>query len=269
MKAKNSSNFFSYSQLSTFNNCQQQYKIIYLDGNRKKHESIEAFIGKRVHETLEWLYNDKNMIKSYITFDSICENYDKKWSKEWHDDIYITDYTKNSAYYYAIGKKCLSNYYSRYGPIFNQKVENTEIELIFMIEGYKLRGVIDRLDQPESGKWIVHDYKTGKNIKSKRQALNDIQLALYQIAIEQNYNNIDEIYLNWHFLRTGNEVSITHNKEHLKKIEKKIGKNIERIIALMNNENNFIPNETLLCNWCYYWEECSAKIGRNLAKRAI
>ena len=85
--------------------------------------------------------------------------------------IYITDYTKNSSYYYAIGKICLSNYYSRYGSAFNQKVENTEIELNFIIEGYKLRGVIDRLDQPESGKWVVHDYKTGKNVKSKRQAL--------------------------------------------------------------------------------------------------
>ena len=269
MYIKNSRKSFSYSQLNTFNNCKQQYKIIYLDGIRKKDESIEAFVGKRVHETLEWLYNHNNIKKSYITFDSICENYDEKWSKEWHDKIHITDYTKNSSYYYAIGKKCLSNYYSRYGSAFNQKVENTEIELNFIIEGYKLRGVIDRLDQPESGKWVVHDYKTGKNVKSKRQALNDMQLALYQIAIEQNYNNINEISLTWHFLQSGSEISITHNREHLKKIEKKIGNNIEKIVALMDNENNFLPNETLLCNWCYYWEECSAKISRNTAKRAI
>ena len=33
MKIKNSRKSFSYSQLNTFNNCKQQYKIIYLDGN--------------------------------------------------------------------------------------------------------------------------------------------------------------------------------------------------------------------------------------------
>ena len=82
-------------------------------------------------------------------------------------------------------------------------------------------------------------------------------------------NNINEISLTWHFLQSGSEVSITHNREHLKKIEKKIGKNIEKIITLMDNENNFLPNETLLCNWCYFWEECSAKIGKNTAKHAI
>ena len=57
---KESLNTFSYSQLSTFKSCPQQYKIIYLDGVRKINESIEAFMGKRVHEVLEWLYSKEN-----------------------------------------------------------------------------------------------------------------------------------------------------------------------------------------------------------------
>ena len=48
---------FSYSQLNTFKTCPQQYKIIYMDGLRKEHESIEAFMGKRVHGVMEWLYS--------------------------------------------------------------------------------------------------------------------------------------------------------------------------------------------------------------------
>ena len=39
---------FSYSQLSTFKACSQKFKLTYLDGIRKPHESIEAFVGKRV-----------------------------------------------------------------------------------------------------------------------------------------------------------------------------------------------------------------------------
>ena len=264
-----SKKIFSYSQINTFNTCPQQYKIIYLNGIRKEHESIEAFIGKRVHETLEWLYTEGKKDKSYITFDSLCQVYDNRWSEKWHQNIYIRDYYKKAEDYYYIGKQCLSNYCIRYGPNFNQSVKSTEIALEFNIEGFTFRGVIDRLDQPESRKWMIHDYKTSKHIKSKRQALNDIQLALYQIAIEQNYESVDEISLTWHFLRSGNEVTIIHDREHLKKIEKKIVKNIEKIIKLMDDENNFLPNENLLCDWCYYWEECSAKVGKNPAKYAV
>ena len=67
---------FSYSQLSTFKTCKEQYKIVYLDGQRKKNESIEAFMGKCVHGTLEWLYQEENMGRPYITFDKICKIYD-------------------------------------------------------------------------------------------------------------------------------------------------------------------------------------------------
>ena len=34
------------------------------------------------------------------------------------------------------------------------------------------------------------------------------------------------------------------------------------------NENNFIPKESILCHWCYLWEECTAKVGPNPVKRA-
>ena len=75
---------FSYSQLSTFKSSPQQYKIIYLDGVRKTNESIEAFMGKRVHEVLEWLYSTENRAKPYITFDKLCQTFDNMWLEHWH-----------------------------------------------------------------------------------------------------------------------------------------------------------------------------------------
>ena len=114
-----SPNTFSYSQLSTFKSCPQQYKIIYLDGVRKINESIEAFMGKRVHEVLEWLYSTENRAKPYITFDTLCQTFDNMWLEHWHKDIHIADTRKTSDYYYSIGKRCLSNYYGCYGPTFD------------------------------------------------------------------------------------------------------------------------------------------------------
>ena len=265
---KNSSKSFSYSQLNTFKTCPQQYKILYLDGIRKDHESIEAFMGKRVHGVLEWLYSKENRERPYITFDRLCQNYDDQWSVHWHNNIYIAYTPKNTDYYYSIGKRCLSNYYGRYGPTFNQMVEDTEVGLTFSIGDYTFRGVIDRLDHTGPGEWIVHDYKTSKRTKTERQAINDIQLALYQIAVEQNFGQVNDISLTWHFLRQGSEVTVLHTQKQLEKLRAKLGKMVEKIINCMDDENNFNPKESILCNWCYLWEECTAKVGPNPVKRA-
>ncbi len=241
---------------------------MYVDGVRKPHESIEAFMGKRVHEVLEWVYEKENRSKSFLTFDSLCNTYDELWVQNWHKNIYIADYKNPSDFYYSIGKRCLSNYYNIYGPAFNEPVAETEVELQFAIENHPFRGIIDRLDNPEKGKWIVHDYKTSKREKTQRQAFNDLQLGLYYLAVEQNYEEIKEITLCWHFLRTGNEVCITHTKEKIEQIYNKLLKLVNKINIAKIDENNFIPKESILCNWCYLWEECSAKLGSNLVVRA-
>ena len=70
-------NYFSYSQLNSFELCEEQYKLVYIDGIKNKYESLESYMGKRVHSVLEWLYKPeirknililikfaKNMIKN-------------------------------------------------------------------------------------------------------------------------------------------------------------------------------------------------------------
>ena len=260
---------FSYSQLSTFKNCKEQYKIVYLDHQRKKDESIEAFMGKCVHGTLEWLYQKENMRKPYITFDKICKIYDNIWQDSWHEKIFIVDKNLISNHFYAIGKRCLANYYHKYGPIFDQKVYATELSLNFNIDGkYQFRGVIDRLDQPEKGNWIIHDYKSGKRAMTQNMAKKDLQLAMYQIALEQNFAPIKQISLTWHFLRNGVEMTITHPANEIMRFKKSLADSVSKIIKASESIENFYPKETILCNWCFLWDECSAKIPPNPAKKA-
>ena len=48
----------------------------------------------------------------------------------------------------------------------------------------------------------------------------------------------------------------------------KLIKRVEKINNCIGNENNFLPKESILCHWCYLWEECTAKVGPNPVKRA-
>ena len=56
---------YSNSRLGTYENCPQQYKLNYLDKIKlpEEQEGIEAFLGSRVHETLQKLYQDLKYTK--------------------------------------------------------------------------------------------------------------------------------------------------------------------------------------------------------------
>ena len=259
---------YSYSQFSTFNSCREKYKIIYVDGVRKSHESIEAFMGSCVHEVLEWIYLQENRNKPYFTFDEICRVYDEIWVKNWHDDIFIASMGETKDLYYSLGKRCLSNSYSDFGPHFDEPVKDTELTLTFTTdENYKIKGVIDRLDELKPGKYEIHDYKTGKRMKSARAAKKDLQLGIYQMAVEENFPDVKEVRLSWHFIRHGKLVTVTQLGKDIDKLRAKVDKEIKKIISAKENDD-FYPTETLLCHWCYLWEECSAKFGNNPARRA-
>ena len=54
---------FSNSRIETFEQCPRKYKFRYVDSIKTDTEGIEAFVGKRVHETLEKLYRDLKLTK--------------------------------------------------------------------------------------------------------------------------------------------------------------------------------------------------------------
>ena len=222
-------------------------------------------MGKRVHEVLEWVYNHAH---SFITFDKLQDKFDEIWVDAWHDNIYIARVGETTDQYYNIGLRCLGSYCSRYGPRFDAQVIGTEVKLKFKINDYEFIGVIDRLDNPEPGKWIVHDYKSGKFSKTERQAINDLQLSMYHLAVEQNYEPVSHITLVWHFLRQDITVQISQTREQLEKLQSKVTRQINKISNLIDEKLIFLPKESKLCHWCYYWNECPAKVGDNPAIQA-
>jgi len=173
---KNLPNYFSYSQISSYEICPLQYKLVYIDGIKRKYESIESYMGKRVHSVLEWLYKPENKEK-LINFDRICEEYDKDWVDNWNSNIFVVNvkYNRKEKKYefpllsdkelerkhnlfYSIGKECLSNYYKDFYP-FDQSVFGRELELTFSVKEY------NKNDEPKFDKATGNCIKDGKPIK--------------------------------------------------------------------------------------------------------
>ena len=79
---------FSHSGLSSYEKCPAQFRIRYIDRVAKQDEGIEAFMGKRVHEALESLYN-KILAGQTPILDTVLDKYDALWMEHWHDRIAI------------------------------------------------------------------------------------------------------------------------------------------------------------------------------------
>ena len=274
-------NTFSYSKISTYKTCPQRYKINYINKINKSHESIEAFMGKRVHEVLEWLYNEREHIGSFCAVDHLLDKYNEFWNGKWHQNIYLArqqfsiikkknkkfrsyiSLDRNKQIYKDIGSKCLVNYYKRYIKNFNKNILGVEIKCSVKINGIKFNCIIDRLDEEEKGKYIIYDYKTGKKPISNSKAKTDLQLSLYHMAVAQNFKNYKEIILKWYYLRSDRIVTIKHTKDKISKLENKIIQQIEKI----KNDKYYYAKKSLLCDWCYFWEECEVMSIKNPAKK--
>jgi putative RecB family exonuclease len=247
---------YSYSRLGTYENCPLQYKLHYIDRITSEEEGIEAFMGSRVHETLEKLY--KELIHSKLnSVEELVEYYNQQWDKEWHDEIKITKEDRVAEDYRKTGEKAIKEYYERYHPFDQSKTLKTEMLVTFDLGGedYRLRGYIDRLEKTKDDKIEIHDYKASGNLPTQERLDNDRQLALYQIAIEKAYPDFENVELVWHYVLFDCEMRSKRTKEQLEELKAEYRDLIDEV----ESAEDFPPKETALCDWCGYWEYCPSK----------
>jgi putative RecB family exonuclease len=245
---------YSHSCLETFKTCPLRYKFHYIDKIKREEEGIEAFLGSRFHKAMEKIYKDL-MFRPY-SLDELLVFYQDDWDKNYHDKIIITDKERKAGDYKEIGKKFIEDYYQHYSP-FNQG-EILGIERLVMInledngQEYKLKGYIDRLDQAKDGTYEIHDYKTSKVFPEQNKVDEDSQLALYQIGIQNMWNDVDQVELVWHYVAFDKEIRSSRTEEELDDLKK----DTIDLIKKIEDTREFLPKESTLCGWCYYQDIC-------------
>jgi putative RecB family exonuclease len=249
---------YSHSRLETYRNCPRQFKLQYIDKVEiEATESIEAFMGSRVHEALEKLYKDVRMTKMPAA-EEIVDYYDDRWDKSWHEGITIVrkDYTAEN--YRELGRRCIAEYYEGHHPFDQSRIIAIEHLIFFPLDEsrqYWIRGVIDRLAVAKDGTYEIHDYKTSGRLPTQENVDSDRQLALYHIAVERMWPDVKDIDLVWHYLVFGKEMRSRRTRRQLAELKS----DIMDLIGTIEKDVDFRPRESALCDWCPYPEHCPAK----------
>jgi len=246
---------YSHTKLSCYEQCPHKYKLQYIDKiETEVEESIEAYLGVRVHETLEKLYRDLGYQK-VNTLDELLEFFRSEWQKNWDDSIVIVKEEYGPENYLKMGEKFITDYYNKYKPFDNGKTIALEEHILIMLDDageYKLQGYIDRVMETEEGYYEVHDYKTNSRLPLPEYLENDRQLALYAIGIKERYPDVKDVRLVWHFLAFNKEVDSTRTDEELEALKKDVIVLIEKI----ESDEKFEAKPSLLCDWCEFKPIC-------------
>jgi len=244
---------YSHSRLSCFEQCPLKFKFAYIDKLKTEvEETVETFLGSRVHETLEKLYKDLKFQK-ILTLKELLDFFNSEWKKNWNDGIVIVRDGYNQENYRKMGEKFITDYYKRYKPFNQTKTIGLETtRTVALDENYRIHIRIDRLALTENNVYEIHDYKTSNSLPTQEDLDKDRQLAVYAYGIKKMYPDAKKIRLVWHFLAFDKEMSSERTDDQLEKLRKEILKLIKEIESC----KDFPSKESKLCDWCEFKPIC-------------
>lgn len=257
---------FSPSSLNTFEKCPKQYHFRYVLKLPVSGESIEAFVGKRVHEVLEKLYRFVGDHGKPPTFDQVQRRYRQNFESQFDAaQVRIVRSENGRDYYFENGARCLTNYYRRHYPFDGDETLGLERKLHFKLQGadeargYALRGVIDRLVRARDGVLEIQDFKTGRYIPRQQELDRDRQLGLYELGIRRHWGEDEPIRLVWHYLLS-NQVRTSQRTPEQRTA---LGRETTELIDRIRSEQVWAARPSKLCDWCEYREFCPAAGGES------
>jgi putative RecB family exonuclease len=257
---------YSHSRLSSFENCPRQFYFRYVERVPVETESVEAFVGKRVHEVLERLnrFVGQGLVPS---LGKVIARFRSMWDEQYAPDrVRIVRAENDSAVYRELGERCLANFYRRNYPFDREESLGIEEHVAFALDAdgrYRMQGIVDRIARAADGAIEIHDYKTGRWVPTQQALDEDRQLALYQIALANRYGDAS-IRLVWHYLSRDQVRVSTRSPEQLERLRADTARRIDEIEA----EQSFAPRTSSLCGWCEFRDVCPAVAAGETAEPA-
>jgi len=246
---------FSHSRLSSFEVCPLKYKYAYIDNIKVEAEdTIETYLGSRVHEALEKLYRNLQFEK-LMSLKELLAFFNREWKKNWTDTIIIVkkEYTQEN--YRKMGERYIKDYYRKCKPFNQGKIIGLETTDLLPLDNegkYKFYIRIDRLMDMGNGLYEVHDYKTNTSLPKQEDLDRDRQLAMYSLWVKSEFKDFKKVRLVWHFVAFDKEMDSYRTEKQLEELRQDVVAKIHEI----EETKEFPARLTRFCDWCLYKGFC-------------
>ena len=135
-----------------------------------------------------------------------------------------------------------------------------EIKLAANLGKVTVRGIIDRLELDDDGEFVITDYKTGSTPSERWEEKSLAGVHIYALLCEQNFGKrpakVQLMYLSKPEL-----IIATPTAGSLRSVASKSSAVMDAVKRACANDD-FRPNESVLCNYCSFKEFCP-KFGGN------
>jgi len=183
----------SYSAIATYRDCPRQFWYRYVQ-NLPAVQSAEAVHGVILHEVLRRAGELRRQGKQ-VTEARLRGIHREVWSTvAFPDERRAPAFRRN-------GLSELEAFRAKGG--LEQSPEYLEQPFSVAVDGWTLRGVIDRIDRTAEG-WRIVDYKSGRPIARRRR---DLQVALYALGARSELS-LDPLELEVVYLASGDSVRV-------------------------------------------------------------
>lgn len=248
---------FSFSRLTTFEQCARRYRYRYLDSVREAFQSIEAFMGQQVHACVEWLYQER-MAGNAPRVDAAVERYCRQFDRELSGHRPAVKVVRRDGaieHYRRSGAEMLADFHrQRFAPDPLETVATERHFVLDLAEGLQFQGFIDRVARDARGTLHLIDFKTGSRVPERFEGKDADQLDAYALAMFSESPQLDEIVLMLEYLRTA--------RAHIKRIRRAdaaaIRQRLAARIAVARTATVFPPAPGALCDWCGFNDLCEA-----------
>jgi RecB family exonuclease len=276
----------SHSSLGSFENCPRQYWYQYIGKpDVERVDTIEAFLGTCVHETLETLYRLR-LRGRVLSQEEALDAFESAWAKGWSDTIRVVSEELKAGDYQRAGREALASYYRRHAPFDQATTLRLEAKVTFDLDPrwslppasigggddggrldarvrgddsqYRMQGYVDRIARRGDGTYEIHDYKTSSHLPTQAEADEDRQLALYRIGLEGMWKDVEAVDLIWHYVRFDTDLVSHRTPEQLQGVREACITVINDIESRGREEERFPTNPSALCPWCDFRAICPA-----------
>lgn len=257
---------FSYTALSTFENCPRSFMYKYILHERPEESTIATEIGSILHKGRElvstalmqgqkpdyegikrivyegWTGHDKangDRIEQLMGINDIKVNYWEDWMAE---EEGIPSYNQRMQTYLDHLRDEEQN--TEWHPIAAEK------QFSYLYGGVELFGVIDKIEENDKGQLRIIDYKSSKKVYDEKKLKSPLQLYVYTLAVQQMYPDKEIEGCYYDFIMLG-EIVQGGTKGWENRCQKKLQKLVDGV-KLGKINKSWKPKPSPLCYWCSY-----------------